>query len=71
MPMQEGDQFAVRFRHLQEAEKYNQARAAAVVLTEHAVKLLEKSMQFSNHRLVRFAEPNRASVLSYLDLGKW
>ena len=56
----------LRFRH-QEAEKYNQA--AAVVLTEYAVKLLEKSMHFSSHRLVRFADPNRASVLSYL--GKW
>ena len=51
----------LRFRHLQEA-KYNQV--AAVVLTEHAVKLLEKSMQFSNHRLVRFADPNCAFVPS-------
>ena len=57
----------LRFRHLQEAEKYYQA--AAVVLTEHAVKLVERSMQFSNHRIVRFTDPNRASILSYL--GKW
>ena len=57
----------LRFRHLQEAEKYNQA--AAVFLTEHAVELLEKSMKFGNHRLVRFADPNRASAPSYF--GKW
>ena len=40
-----------------------------MVLTKYSVKLLEESMQFSNHQLVRFADPHHASILSYL--GKW
>ena len=55
----------LRFRHLQEAQKYNPAE----VLTKYSAKLLEQSMQFSHHQQIRFADPNRASVQSYL--GKW
>ena len=47
----------LRFRHLQEAQEYD----PATVLTKHAVKLLEQSTQFSNHHLVRSADPHRAS----------
>ena len=55
----------LRFRHLQDAQKYD----PATVLTKYSSKLLEQSMQFSNHQLVRFADPHHASVLSFL--GKW
>ena len=55
----------LHFHRFQEVEKYNQA---AAVLNEDAVELLKRSVRFRNHRLW-FAEPYRASVLSYPD--KW
>ena len=55
----------LRFRHRQEGEKYD----AATVLTKYTAKLLEKSMAFSNHRRIQFADAMHASVLSFQ--GKW
>ena len=55
----------LRFRHLQEAQKYD----PTAVLTKYSAKLLEQSMQLSNNQLIRYADPHHASVLSYL--GKW
>ena len=55
----------LRFRLHQEGEKYD----AGTVLTKYTVKLLEKSMSFSNHRRIQFADAMHASVLSFQ--GKW
>jgi hypothetical protein len=55
----------LRFRRLQEAQRYD----PAAVLTKYAAQLLEESTTFSNHRLIRFADPMHASVLSFQ--GKW
>jgi hypothetical protein len=55
----------LRFRRLQEAQKYD----PAAVLTKYAAQLLEESTTFSNHRLIRFADPMHASVLSFQ--GNW
>ena len=55
----------LRFRHLQEAERYLDGSA----ITNYAAKKLEVSMDFSNHRLIRYADPLNASVLSMP--GKW
>ena len=55
----------LRFRRLQEVQKYD----LAALLTKHSAKLFDQSMQFSNHQLVRFADPHHASTLSYL--CKW
>ena len=51
----------LRFRHRQEGEKYD----TGTVLTKYTVKLLEKSMAFSNHRRIQFADATHASVLSF------
>ena len=55
----------LRFRHLQEAEKYLDGAA----ITNYSAKKPEVSMNFSNHRLIRYADPLHASVLSMS--GKW
>ena len=55
----------LRFRYLQEAKKY----LDGAVITNYSAKKLEVSMNFSNHRLIRYADPLHASVLSMS--GKW
>ena len=54
----------LRFRHRQ-GEKYD----AGAVLIGYTAKLLEKSMAFSNHRHIQFADAMHASVLSFQE--KW
>ena len=54
-----------RFRRHQEEEKYD----AGTVLTKYTVKLLAKSMSFSNNRRIQFADAMHASVLPFQ--GKW
>ena len=55
----------LRFRYLQEAEKY----LDGAIITKYSAKKLEVSINFSNHRLIRYADPLHASVLSMS--GKW
>ena len=50
----------LRFRHHQDGEKCD----ARTVLTKYTASSLEKSVAFSNHRRIQFADEMHASVLS-------
>jgi len=50
----------LRFRRRQEADKFD----PEVVLTKYSASLLAQSMESSNHRSLRMADPFRGSILS-------
>ena len=55
----------LRFRHLQELMSYG----PTAVLTKYSSQLLQESLQHANHQIIRHADANNASVLSFS--GRW